>query len=180
MNNPPSILKVALVNHDVCIKVCERANFTCSLDLKKLVQELSQRGYNRFILDLSGCINMDSTFLGVLAGIGLKFEHCTTDSVCRRVELLNPNARIADLLENLGVAHLFEIINQAVAPVAPENFQALAPDENSRVEVARTCLEAHQTLMDLNPENVAKFKDCAQFMAEDLKRLEGEAEKTQS
>jgi hypothetical protein len=40
------------------------------------------------------------------------------------------------------------------------------------VELARTCLEAHRTLMGIKPENVAKFKDVAQFLAEDVKRLE--------
>jgi hypothetical protein len=40
------------------------------------------------------------------------------------------------------------------------------------VEVARTCLEAHRTLMELNPGNAQKFKDVAQFLAEDVKRLE--------
>ena len=42
----------------------------------------------------------------------------------------------------------------------------------SPVELARTCLKAHLTLMGLSPENEQKFKDVAQFLAEDLKRLE--------
>ena len=39
-------------------------------------------------------------------------------------------------------------------------------------EITRTSLEAHQTLMAMNPENVARFKDVTQFLAEDLKSLE--------
>jgi len=31
-------------------------------------------------------------------------------------------------------------------------------------------LEAHKLLMEVNPDNVPKFKDVAQFLAEDMER----------
>jgi len=45
----------------------------------------------------------------------------------------------------------------------------------SHEQITRTSLEAHQTLMAMNPENVARFKDVAQFLVEDLKNLENPA-----
>ncbi len=39
-------------------------------------------------------------------------------------------------------------------------------------QIARTSLDAHQTLMAMNPENVARFKDVVQFLAEDLQNIE--------
>ncbi len=161
---------VAVADRVVCVKISGRANFTNSLDLKKLVSELLGRGFTKFILDLSDCILMDSTFLGVLAGIGLQF----LDDRTRTVEVFNPNARIKDLLENLGVAHLFHMTDSKGLPI--ENFHPVTGDgeQPSRTEVTRTCLEAHKVLMELNPENVRKFKDVAQFLAEDLKKLEGQ------
>jgi anti-sigma B factor antagonist len=171
MNEAASLL-VAVVGRVVCIKVAGKGNFTCSVDFKKLVAELSSRGYKRFVLDLSECTMMDSTFLGLLAGIGLKFGQKNGEPGDEVVELLNPNPRISDLLENLGVAHLFKIV-QSAEPAA-ECFQPFAGASTpaDRAEVTRTCLEAHRTLMDLNPENLRKFKDVAQFLAEDLKKLE--------
>ena len=41
-----------------------------------------------------------------------------------------------------------------------------------RKEMSRHCLEAHRILMEIKPENVGKFKDVAQFLAEDLKKSE--------
>ena len=38
--------------------------------------------------------------------------------------------------------------------------------------MTRTSLEAHQTLIDANPENEAKFKEVTRFLEEDLKRQE--------
>jgi hypothetical protein len=45
-------------------------------------------------------------------------------------------------------------------------------DGENRLETSRTCLEAHETLMAINPSNIPKFKDVTRFMAEDLKRME--------
>jgi anti-anti-sigma factor len=149
-----------------------RANFNSSIDFKALVNGLTDKGYSRFVLDLTECILMDSTFLGVLAGLGLKFSNTRNGNTIRTIELLNPNARIADLLENLGVEHLFKIVS------GPElNTNRLAPVEQTpasrdRKEISRTCLEAHETLMQINPANVPKFKDVADFLAEDLKKME--------
>lgn len=160
---------VAVFDQVVCVKICGRADFTSSLDLKKLINELWARGYNRFVFELCDCVTMDSTFLGMLSGIGLKF---CDGKVAQGspLELFNPNPRIAEVLDNLGVAHLFKI---TIADPLTNSFQPLvkAPG-TTRADVARTCLEAHKTLMDINPENALKFKDVTQFLADDLKRLE--------
>jgi anti-sigma B factor antagonist len=172
MSNAAPNLMVALFDRVVCIKVSGKANFTSSVDLKKVVTELAQRGCKRFVLDLSQCVLMDSTFLGTLAGIGLKFASKNGEPN-DAVELLNPNQRIADLLENLGVAHLFTI-SQSNKTLA-ETFQPVESEGTTRLEVARNCLEAHQILMGVNPQNVPKFKEVAQFLAEDLRRVEASA-----
>jgi hypothetical protein len=109
-----------------------------------------------------------------LSGIGLKFSEGKSVQLGAPLELLNPNPRIAETLENLGVVDLFAI--RICAEPLTDKFQPLAqaPD-NTPVELTRTCLEAHRTLMSIKPDNVQKFKDVAQFLAEDLKRLEAGA-----
>jgi hypothetical protein len=79
------------------------------------------------------------------------------------------------VLENLGVIHLFQICNQAAA--SEGSFQCLEHGDASKVDVTRTCLEAHNTLIAINPENAAKFKDVTQFLAENLRKLESGEEK---
>jgi anti-sigma B factor antagonist len=167
---------VAVFDRTVCIKINGRADFTSSLDLKKLISELWQMDYKHFVFDLRDCLTMDSTFLGVLSGIGLKFSDGKNVQVGAPLELLNPNPRIAETLENLGVADLFTI-RTCPEPLA-DRFEPLAqsPDK-SRVEITRNCLEAHQTLMSIQPENIQKFKDVTQFLADDLKRLEAAGKK---
>ncbi|HSY74088.1 MAG TPA: STAS domain-containing protein, partial [Dongiaceae bacterium] len=59
-------LSVLVGKNFACVKITGRANFTSSPDFKTLLAELAQKGYTRFIIDLAGCVLMDSTFLGVL------------------------------------------------------------------------------------------------------------------
>ncbi len=170
MNSLSANLMVAVLDESVCIRVNGRANFTSSLDLKKLIDELWARGTHRFVFDLTECLTMDSTFLGMLSGIGLKFAAAKAASECHTIELVNPNPRIAEVLENLGVAHLFSISSES-APVA-QDFHPIKHEEAARLDVTRACLEAHKTLIEINPQNERKFKDVNQFLTDDLKRQE--------
>jgi anti-anti-sigma factor len=97
-----------LVGKDfACIKIGGRANFTSSPDFKTLLNELAQKGFNHFIIDLSECMLMDSTFLGVLAGFGMKLNPNGAPTE-RGIELYNATTRVSELLENLGAAQLFQ------------------------------------------------------------------------
>jgi len=179
MKNLANNLAVWVGDQLVCVKVAGRANFSGSVDFKKLVTSLWDKGYHHFVLDLSECLLMDSTFLGVLAGLGLKLNNNTPTPTPgsngnghRAIELLNPSPRISDLLENLGITHLFSITKGRLTTECLVQLDH-APTSSDRREVQKTCLEAHQTLMDVNPANVPKFKDVAQFLAEDLKAMDG-------
>lgn len=164
-------LSVLVGKNFACIKIAGRANFACSPDFKTLLNELAQKGYGHFIIDLSECVLMDSTFLGVLAGFGIKLNPQGAPAE-KGIELVNTTARVTELLENLGTIHLFKLTNSPVK--LPDDVQACTPEsiKPSHEQITRTSLEAHQTLMSMNPENVARFKDVAQFLAEDLKNVE--------
>ncbi|HZF01647.1 MAG TPA: STAS domain-containing protein [Methylomirabilota bacterium] len=171
MSTPSANLSVLVGKNFACVKIAGRANFTFSPDFKTLLTELIQKGYNHFVVDLSECVLMDSTFLGVLAGFGMKnnpvglAEHC-------EIELANPSPRVAELLENLGVIQLFKVTNGPLQ--LPEDVQASVPNSinPTHEEITRTSLEAHRILMAAHPDNIVRFKDVAQFLAEDLKNLE--------
>jgi anti-anti-sigma factor len=172
MSNTPANLSVWVGDQIVCIKIAGRANFHSSVDFKTLINGLRQNGHKRFVLDLTECQLMDSTFLGVLAGLGLKLGQEATGNNPATIELLNPNSRITELLENLGIAHLFKVISGPIPSrdgLAQVDSAASGP---TRQEVSRTCLEAHKLLMEINPNNVPKFKDVTRFLEEDLKKAQ--------
>lgn len=165
----PSLL-VAVTDQVALVKIAGRASFNCSVDFKNLVYQLRERGHRKFVLDVTDCPIMDSTFLGVLAGFGLKLNESPGGPAT--IVLLNPNQRILDLLENLGVSHLFTTI-QGKDPLSAKCKEVQpSGDGATKLDTSRTCLEAHETLMAINPANIPKFKDVTKFMAEDLKKLE--------
>jgi anti-anti-sigma factor len=168
-------LSVLVGKNFACVKIAGRANFASSPDFKTLLDELARKSYTHFVIDLTDCVLMDSTFLGVLAGLGIKLNPRGAPAE-RGIELLNASPRVAELLENLGALHLFKM---TTAPLeVPADVKTCTPESinPSHEEITRTSLEAHQTLMSMSAENVARFKDVAQFLAEDLKSLEKSSE----
>jgi anti-anti-sigma regulatory factor len=169
---PSAKLLVFVCEPLVCIKIVGRANVASSIDFKRLVNGLMEKEVGCFVLDLSECLLMDSTFLGVLAGFGLKvtLPQSNPDNG-RSIELLNPNVRVAELLENLGVMHLFKL-RQGTMEGLPAAAQTETDcTEYPKQEIKRNCLEAHEILMSLSAANAVKFKDVTQFLIEDLNKL---------
>ena len=152
-------MQVATIDKVTCIKVAGPANFSLGVDFKSVTSQCCEEGNRALLLDLSSCSNMDSTFLGILVGLTGRLD---------RIELLNPCERVIDLLENLGVLDLVSVSQ------GPNPFDGQLEDAESvntgKGELAEASLEAHRTLMHLNPENVPRFKDVAKFLEEDLGR----------
>jgi anti-sigma B factor antagonist len=171
MSTVPAHLWVAVSDSVVSLRISGWANSVCSVDFKILVHELWQKGYRQYVFDLSDCRLMDSTFLGVLAGLGLRSQEANDGARPVPIQLMNPNGRIRDLLDNMGIAHLFTTADGS-APAA--HYAESSPCAHTPAEVSRTALEAHETLMSINPANVPKFKEVTQFLADDLKKLEAQ------
>jgi anti-sigma B factor antagonist len=176
MSMPSAKLLVFACEPLVCIKIVGRANVASSLDFKRLVNGLLEKDLGCFVLDLSECLLMDSTFLGVLAGFGLRVTMPNGDPRNgRSIELLNPNLRVAELLENLGVMHLFKLRQGGVEGLPTVAQVEAECTEHPKMEVKRNCLEAHEILMNLSASNAVKFKDVAQFLTEDLAKMKNDS-----
>jgi anti-anti-sigma regulatory factor len=172
MANSSASLSVLVGKNCAAVKIAGRANFSSSPDFKTLLNELAIKGYKHFVIELSECVLMDSTFLGVLAGFGLKLNPNGAPPSQDGIELLNANARVTELLENLGALNLFRVTSGELKLPGEVKVSVPEPKNPTHEEITRTCLEAHQTLMAVNPENIMRFKDVTQFLAEDLKSLE--------
>jgi len=170
MSTPAAKLLVWASPGCTAIRIIGRANFASSVDFKTLITELRQTGCSYFVLDLAECVLMDSTFLGVLAGFGLKLSTGNGGPGEHGIELLNASPRITELLDTMGVLHLFKLSSGPVKLPEEAEPHTHAPANPTKAEVSRTCMEAHQILMDLSPANAAKFKDVTQFLAEGLKK----------
>jgi anti-anti-sigma factor len=168
MPTPAPSLKIAVGEALVCFKLGGRATFATSVDFKTAAEALRLRQRTQFVLDLTDCLAMDSTFLGVLAGFAQRLTE--NPGQPGQLTLVNANPRITDFLDNLGVLGLFRLVQQATPLEA--KFDAVCGAEPTKTELSRVSLEAHQTLMEINPANIPRFRDVARFLADDLKRGE--------
>jgi anti-anti-sigma regulatory factor len=175
------------------VKVVGRGSFQNSGCLKAFYLQLLKEGVSRFVIDLGACTYLDSTFLGILLGLGLKLR----ESGNSLLNILNASPRNLELLRNLGLDRLINVAGgnlpgevesrpgktgplvaatgngnnggaAAIEAVKEENFQDLACPVPTRAEAAPTILEAHEALMNFDPRNVPKFKDVVEFLREDL------------
>lgn len=149
------------------VRCIGRAAVERARDFKALVQRLDREGIRRFCLDLTECKLMDSTFSGVLAALATELGNegqRGPGEDCRRFVLVNPNERVRDLLDNLGVLPLVTVLNSAEHVLGPGVGLELENGPESREETARCCLEAHQFLMALEPRNVAKFRELTRVL----------------
>jgi len=176
MSTPPAQLFVLVSGDLACVKIVGRATFTSSVDLKAVFNELVKDGYTCYILDLTECLLMDSTFLGVMTGLALKFQNPPYRNGHETViELLNPNERNLQSLESLGVLALFKVVSgNGHLPAELRDLGPVACSAPSREQVTSNCLEAHKVLMDVCPDNVPKFKEVTQFLTENLKKIKRE------
>jgi anti-anti-sigma regulatory factor len=164
---PGCTLSVWIESPTAFIKVGGRAAAENARDFKGLVTRLHAEGISLFCVDLSQCLLMDSTFSGVVAGLtqclGPDPKHG-----CKRISLVNPNARVRDLLDNLGVLELVNVLESAPTAIPGGASQEVATGAFSRKETTSCCLEAHRLLMALKPENAAKFQEVTRMLEAQL------------
>jgi anti-anti-sigma regulatory factor len=170
MNRPPPEILVCSKEPEVCIRIRGRADVSISVGFKELLTGLRERHFQHYELELSECQIMDSTFLGVLCGFAQRCER-EISGPDKKPILLNANERVTGLLTSLGVEEMFDFRQGQSTGTGPCVPLITNQETPSRESLGATSLEAHQTLMALNPENISKFKDLTEFLAEDLRKL---------
>jgi anti-anti-sigma factor len=171
----PTKLLVSRMEALVCVKIEGKATCASCFAFKRLMTEVIKGGTTKIVIDLAECPFMDSSFLGVMAGAGIELGEALNPTLENTggdvLRLLNPQQRVVESLESLGMTHLFHVITASADQ--PGRFEEVQLGEATKLDNTRTCLEAHRLLMELNKENVTKFQDVTTFLAKDLKRLEG-------
>lgn len=168
-------LLVSVQGTTAFIRVLGRGSFKISTSLKEFGRGALEQGCRCLALDMAECVGMDSTFMGVLAGLAMELKRRGGG----RIVMVNLSIRTRGLLGTLG---LDQVIEPHMTGNLPDDLKAafggggpaLAPvagQEESQRTTAETMLEAHENLVNLSPENLPKFKDVLTFLREDLKNL---------
>jgi anti-anti-sigma regulatory factor len=167
-------LTAAYIDKTVVIRVEGRGSFKVSPPMKQFIhQVIDVHSASRIWIDMSDCTGMDSTFMGVVAGLACLIKSKPEYSF----KLINLSDKNKKLLVTLGVDR---VVDYSMSPTSEETdvmtqkatgTQMLEPDFANKLDSAKTTLEAHETLVDINPENFNKFKSVLEFLQDDVRNL---------
>lgn len=165
----------ALNGSTVVVKIVGRGSFKTSPSLKAFVRQAAEEsGCRRFIFDMTDCVSMDSTFMGVVAGLALRMKKTGRESL----SVANLTQKTFSLLDTLGVCCLldaFETENtpQELADVikGTSGFVVLEQGVTDHLSSVETMLRAHEDLVRASPDNRERFQDVISYLSKDVKEL---------
>ena len=146
------------------IRVKGNASFVCAPPLRELAKKLAAEPFAGLKIDLEECTWMDSTFMGMLAMLGLNAKKKGVSA-----EIYNASEQNEKLLGGLGLKKVFEF---KTGPFMADTDAPAASNETSPEGRARNVLDAHQTLMDIDVSNVQKFERVVEFVKKDIDKME--------
>ena len=146
------------------IRVKGNASFVCAPPLRELAKKLAAEPFGGLKIDLDECTWMDSTFMGMLAMLGLNAKKKNVPA-----EIWNASEQNEKLLCGLGLKKVFEFQN---GEFGDADNAAAASNATTAESNARNVLDAHQTLMDIDEGNVQKFEKVVEFVKKDIDRME--------
>jgi anti-sigma B factor antagonist len=145
----------------VVVRIEGRASFLNSACLRDFMLQMLKSGKARFVIDFRGCTSMDSTFLGVLAGMALELRKLSPKG---SLVLTRMGQRNLELVRNLGLHKLLTVDAAGEGASLGACDTPLDIGKRGELENARLVLEAHENLVSADESNRGKFQDVLIFM----------------
>lgn len=165
-------LSVAVHEQVAYVRLNDRGSFKISKPLKQFGVSAIDHGVNKIVVDMEQCVGMDSTFMGVLAGLAFRLKKQNEG----HIYMVNLTSRTRGLLATLGLDQLVKTFMQGATPTEfagmlqndGRQMDVLKHESGSRRETAEMMLEAHENLVEVSNENLPRFRDVLTFLREDI------------
>lgn len=163
----PSI-SAACFSKGIWIRVTGRGCFECSASLKAYVKMMIEKGHHDYVIDLIACDQIDSTFMGTIAGIAQRLRKELTGTL----RVINVSEKNQQLMESLGLDQLFLIQSLSLGAESPPTLDN--PDfcgtpticqNNEKLIQREILISAHKTLISLHGANAAKFQNIFELVS---------------
>lgn len=156
----------------VVIRVSGKGNHQNSVALRQAFEITSTTDHcPRYIMDLDKCSTMDSTFMGVLASIGLRQQRTSKSKTI----VVNAGSHVKQQLDLLGLKFILDMRdmseNRAMEIVkSGGSFSGVQAPEISKIDRIVLMIEAHERLIDVDSQNEVKFRGVLQTLRDSLDR----------
>jgi len=175
LGNNQDGLTAAYIDQIAVIRVEGRGSFRIGPPMKQFIhQVVESKSASRILIDMSDCIGMDSTFMGVLAGL----SYFIKDKPGVSLKLINLSTKNQNLLITLGVDRVVDYSlstatgeEETLVVGQGKKLQPLEAGFADKLEAAKATLEAHETLANINPENQVRFQSVLELLQSDVRNL---------
>ncbi len=144
-----------------------RGTFLESPIIKDLVESSAADGMSNFIIDLEACPGMDSTFMGMLAGLGIGFR----ENKKGEISIVGTTVKTRSSLKELGLQYLM-----AIEPTDGPWFENMDEargnlvllDQKSEIDREAHVLECHEDLCIADEGNLHRFRTVLDMMGSEI------------
>lgn len=147
----------------VVLRIEGRANYMNCAPVSRLFDTLIEMGRTEFVIDFHECKGMDSTFLGIIAGLALQLRQGNPPG---KLSLMRLGERNLELIRNLGLAEILSIETDRSLQERAERAAEIATSEDGQAD-QKMILRAHRNLIDADEGNLKRFQDVIAFLSAD-------------
>lgn len=151
MSSNTAGITVGCADTTVVIVVRGAGDLFNSYPLQIFLTTMLEESAESFVMNLAACTHLDSTFMGVMAGLSQRLRAVGKPPLC----VANATAENLTIMKRLGLNHLVSLKEVAVAPL--EASTELKPVALSKLERGRHMLHAHLELSAISDANRAEF-----------------------
>lgn len=159
------------------IRIVGRGSLKMGPSLREFLAAAERRGILQAFLDLEACETLDSTLLGIVAGLAMRLRRKGGGVV-----VAGFSAKTLGLFRTLGLDHLIEVApgcSDVPGTGARRTDPTLAGLKTlGRAAASRaadeTILEAHEDLVAASADNLPRFRDVIEFMRDSVARRQTE------
>ena len=142
------------------IKMKGNLKYTFSSGFDLFLEKLLQKDFGDLLFDLTEAVYIDSTNLGLIAGIANKVKKQGGGKVA-----IVANSEIYYILVSVGFHRVFTILG---SQVQPDDLIEIPGVPQNEKEKARMLLKAHKALMDMDDKNHSMFKDVVEMLENEV------------
>ena len=162
MSEQQDVIHVARAGRLVYARVDGLGNFSNALMFEEFCEAELQQGVDGFVIDLSACGGMDSTFMGVMAGLSMHFPPGKSP-----ILVLNASAKNRQLLDDLGLSKLITVRGKPER-IPQLEMQALPSDTLPARARSERIRKAHEQLGAADERNAEKFGPFLKILKQEL------------
>ena len=159
-----------LVNTDklsAFILINGKASFLNANTFKTFINDCLERSIRNYIIDFKNCTGMDSTFLGIIAWLGLQINKQKEGSY---LIVRNFNKRNKELFYNLGLENFITTEESVIKDnlISKKDIKNYPLSEEAGCCKAIDILNAHKNLIHASKKNNNVFKDLISILENKL------------